>query len=110
MEVGVDARGRQSLAPAKDAPGNHALRRTERWQTYRGRPFRRDVRSIPNAYRPKNGSTNLWIKKYVTAPTNAEHGIVSTHAVTIRCPQIHRTLRTPRVVPTPRIDPVIACV
>ena len=41
---------------------------------------------------------------------NAEQGIVRIHAVTIRWPQIHRTDRTPRMVPTPRIDPVMACV
>ena len=39
---------------------------------------------------------------------NAAHGIVSTQAMTIRCPQIQRTERAPLVVPTPRIEPVIA--
>ena len=41
---------------------------------------------------------------------NAEQGIVRIHAMTMRWPQIQRTERTPRVVPTPRIAPVIACV
>src|SRR5690349_18374162 len=40
----------------------------------------------------------------------AEQGIVRTQAVTIRWPQIQRTDRTPRVVPTPRIAPVTAWV
>src|SRR5437762_13987091 len=41
---------------------------------------------------------------------NAEHGMVRTQAVTIRWPQIHLTDRTPLVVPTPRIAPVMAWV
>jgi len=41
---------------------------------------------------------------------NAAQGMVSIHAVTMRCPQIHRTERTPLAVPTPRIEPVMACV
>src|SRR6476646_8510960 len=61
-------------------------------------------------YFPKNGSIPLWITRYVTAPTKAEQGIVRIQAITIRSPQIQRTLRTPFIVPTPRIDPVIACV
>src|SRR3954452_7058483 len=40
----------------------------------------------------------------------AAQGMVRTHAMTIRWPQIHRTDRSPRVVPTPRIDPVMAWV
>src|SRR3712207_1554102 len=40
----------------------------------------------------------------------AEQGRVRTQASTIRCPQIHRTDRTPRVVPTPRMEPVMAWV
>src|SRR4051794_41948705 len=44
------------------------------------------------------------------AAMNAAQGSVRIHARTIRCPQIQRTERTPRVVPTPRIAPVIAWV
>src|SRR3954470_23185265 len=40
----------------------------------------------------------------------AAQGMVRTQATTIRWPQIHRTDRSPRVVPTPRIDPVMAWV
>src|SRR3954451_787689 len=36
--------------------------------------------------------------------------MVRTQAVTMRWPQIQRTERTPLVVPTPRIEPVMACV
>src|SRR4051812_29685908 len=40
----------------------------------------------------------------------ALQGKVSTHAMTMRSPQIQRTERTPLVVPTPRIEPVMAWV
>ena len=40
----------------------------------------------------------------------AEQGMVKTQAKTMRSPQIHRTDRTPCVVPTPRMAPVMAWV
>src|SRR4051794_35175902 len=40
----------------------------------------------------------------------AAQGMVRTQAITMRWPQIHRTERTPRTVPTPRMEPVIAWV
>src|SRR5205814_6124189 len=45
-----------------------------------------------------------------TAAMKAAQGRVRIQAVTMRWPQIQRTERTPLVVPTPRIAPVIACV
>ena len=41
---------------------------------------------------------------------NAEQGIVRIQAITMRCPQTHRTARNDLLDPTPRIDPVMACV
>src|SRR2546423_13023527 len=41
---------------------------------------------------------------------NAAQGMVRTQAMPMRCPQIQRTERTPRTVPTPRMEPVIAWV
>ena len=41
---------------------------------------------------------------------NAEQGMVRIHATTMRWPQIQRTLRKVRVEPTPRMEPVMACV
>src|SRR5687768_15336487 len=61
-------------------------------------------------YGLKSGSTVQWISRYVNAAMKAEQGMVRIQAVMIRWPQIHRTERTPLVVPTPRIDPVIAWV
>src|SRR2546423_15511467 len=40
----------------------------------------------------------------------AAQGMVRTQAMTIRWPQIQRTDRTPLVVPTPRMAPVMAWV
>src|SRR5580704_6716643 len=47
---------------------------------------------------------------YIKPAMKAAQGRVRIHAMTIRSPQIQRTERTPRVVPTPRIEPVIAWV
>ena len=47
---------------------------------------------------------------YAIAAMNAEQGMVRTHAIIMRCPQIQRTDRKPRIVPTPRMEPVIAWV
>src|SRR3954467_5759930 len=44
------------------------------------------------------------------AAMKAAQGSVRSQAITMRWPQIQRTERTPLVVPTPRIEPVIAWV
>jgi hypothetical protein len=51
-----------------------------------------------------------WARAYPAAPISPAPGKVTIHATTIFSPQIQRTACEPRVAPTPKTAPPIACV
>src|SRR5438034_875156 len=57
-----------------------------------------------------NHEVKIEVTKYVSAPTNAEEGIVRIHAMIMLPATPHRTPESRFVAPTPMIAPVMVCV